>query len=91
VFVHHRRDVAARTYSFHFFMTSCLGLSYITRNPWYALSQRLRKRAEEIFGWMKTGGGLHLVRIAKLVRSQSAMSPRPRGPAQWDGLLPRHK
>ena len=28
-----------------------------TRHRGYALSQRLRKRVEEIFGWMKTVGG----------------------------------
>ncbi len=28
-----------------------------TRHPGYAISQRLRKRVEEIFGWMKTVGG----------------------------------
>ena len=27
-----------------------------TRHPGYALSQRVRKRVEEIFGWMKTVG-----------------------------------
>ena len=27
-----------------------------TRHPGYAISQRLRKRIEEIFGWMKTVG-----------------------------------
>ena len=27
-----------------------------TRHPGYAISQRLRKRGEEIFGWMKTIG-----------------------------------
>jgi hypothetical protein len=29
-----------------------------TRHPGYAVSQRLRKRVEEIFGWMKTVGNL---------------------------------
>ena len=28
-----------------------------TRHPGYAISQRIRKRVEEIFGWMKTVGG----------------------------------
>ena len=27
-----------------------------TRHPGYALSQRVRKRVEEIFGWLKTVG-----------------------------------
>lgn len=29
-----------------------------TRHPGYAISQRIRKRIEEIFGWTKTNGGL---------------------------------
>jgi len=29
-----------------------------TRHPGYEISQRVRKRVEEIFGWMKTVGGL---------------------------------
>jgi hypothetical protein len=33
-----------------------------TRHPGYAVSQRLRKRIEEIFGWMKTVGGLRKLR-----------------------------
>jgi IS5 family transposase len=33
-----------------------------TRHPGYAISQRLRKRIEEIFGWMKTVGGLRKLR-----------------------------
>ena len=28
-----------------------------TRHPGYAISQRVRKRVEEIFGWTKTVGG----------------------------------
>lgn len=33
-----------------------------TRHPGYALSQRIRKRIEEVFGWMKTIGGLRKLR-----------------------------
>ena len=33
-----------------------------TRHAGYALSQRIRKRVEEIFGWMKTVGGLRRTR-----------------------------
>jgi hypothetical protein len=33
-----------------------------TRHPGYAISQRLRKRVEEIFGWMKTVGNLRKTR-----------------------------
>lgn len=33
-----------------------------TRHPGYIVSQRLRKRVEEIFGWMKTVGGFRRTR-----------------------------
>jgi len=33
-----------------------------TRHPGYALSQKKRKRVEEIFGWMKTVGGMRKLR-----------------------------
>jgi IS5 family transposase len=33
-----------------------------TRHPGYAVSQQRRKRAEEIFGWMKTVGGMRKLR-----------------------------
>ena len=33
-----------------------------TRHPGYGVSQRLRKRVEEIFGWMKTVGGFRRTR-----------------------------
>ena len=33
-----------------------------TRHPGYAISQRLRKRVEEIFGWMKTVGNFRKTR-----------------------------
>jgi len=33
-----------------------------TRHPGYAISQRARKRIEEIFGWMRTIGGLRKLR-----------------------------
>jgi len=39
-----------------------------TRHPGYALSQRLRKRVEEIFGWMKTVGNLRKTRHRGLER-----------------------
>ena len=34
-----------------------------TRHPGYALSQRVRKRGEEIFGWLKTVGGMRKTRF----------------------------
>ena len=43
-----------------------------TRHAGYALSQRLRKRVEEIFGWMKTVGGFRRTRYRGLARTQLA-------------------
>ena len=39
-----------------------------TRHPGYAASQRLRKRIEEGFGWIKTTGGLAKTRHRGLDR-----------------------
>jgi transposase len=41
-----------------------------TRHPGYAVSQRLRKRIEEVFGWMKTIGGLRQTRYRGRERVQ---------------------
>lgn len=38
----------------------------------YQVSQRLRKRVEEIFGWMKTVGGLRKTRYRGRARTWSA-------------------
>ena len=40
-----------------------------TRHRGYALSQRLRKRVEETFGWMKTVGGFRRTRYRGLDRT----------------------
>ena len=40
-----------------------------TRHPGYAVSQRTRKRVEEIFGWMKTVGGFRRTRYRGLDRT----------------------
>jgi transposase len=40
-----------------------------TRHPGYAVSQRLRKRVEEIFGWMKTVGGFRKTRFRGIERT----------------------
>jgi IS5 family transposase len=40
-----------------------------TRHPGYALSQRIRKRVEEIFGWMKTVGGFRRSRYRGVERT----------------------
>ena len=39
-----------------------------TRHPGYAVSQRKRKRVEEIFGWIKTVGLMHKTRHRGLAR-----------------------
>ena len=41
----------------------------ITRHAAYAISQRIRKRVEEIFGWMKTVGGFRRTRYRGLDRT----------------------
>jgi transposase len=38
------------------------GRQSATRHPGYAISQQKRKRVEEIFGWMKTVGGMRKLR-----------------------------
>jgi transposase len=43
-----------------------------TRHRGYALSQRIRKRVEEIFGWLKTIGGLRKTRCRGVARTQHA-------------------
>ena len=42
-----------------------------TRSRGYQISSRLRKRVEEIFGWMKTVGGLRRTRYRGIERSQA--------------------
>jgi hypothetical protein len=39
-----------------------------TRHPGYAASQRIRKRVEEAFGWMKTVAGLRKTKLRGLPR-----------------------
>ena len=43
-----------------------------TRHAGYLVSQRLRKRVEEIFGWMKTVGGFERTRYRGLELTQLA-------------------
>jgi IS5 family transposase len=43
-----------------------------TRHRSYSLSQRIRKRVEEIFGWMKTVGGFRKTRSKGAERTQLA-------------------
>jgi len=42
-----------------------------TNSPGYQTSLRIRKRAEEIFGWMKTVGGLRRTRYRGPERTQA--------------------
>ena len=49
-----------------------------TRHPGYALSQKKRKRIEEIFGWLKTVGGLRQTKFRGIARVRMALpSPLP--------------
>ncbi len=41
-----------------------------TATPEYAVSQKVRKRVEEIFGWMKTVGGFRKSRVLGIKRTQ---------------------
>ena len=41
-----------------------------TRHPGYAISQRVRKRVEEIFGWTKTVDGGRKLRYIGVARNQ---------------------
>lgn len=41
-----------------------------TRHPGYAISQRIRKRVEEVFGWSKTVGGGWKLRYVGIPRNQ---------------------
>jgi transposase len=43
-----------------------------TQSDGYAISQRVRKRVEEIFGWMKTVGGFRKTRFRGIERTQFA-------------------
>jgi hypothetical protein len=43
-----------------------------TRRPGYAVSQRFRKRIEEVFGWMKTAGNFRKTRFRGFGANQLA-------------------
>lgn len=47
-----------------------------TRHPGYAISQRIRKRIEEGFGWAKTIGGLAKLKVRGLARADAAFTFR---------------
>ena len=44
-----------------------------TRHAGYAVSQRRRKRVEEVFGWLKTVGGGRKLRYVGQARNRSWM------------------
>lgn len=46
----------------------------ITRHPGYAVSQIIRKRIEEIFGWSKSIGGLAQVKLRGLAKVRAAFT-----------------
>jgi transposase len=43
-----------------------------TRYPGYAISQRIRKRIEEIFGWVKSTGGLYQLKVRGIEKAKTA-------------------
>jgi transposase len=43
-----------------------------TRHPGYAISQRIRKRIEEIFGWVKSIGGLDQLKVRGIEKAKAA-------------------
>ena len=67
-----------------------------TRHPGYAVSQRIRKRIEEAFGWAKTVAGLRKVAPSRPAQGRLAVHPRhgrlqPGPPAEaagGDGVTP---
>jgi hypothetical protein len=60
-----------------------------TRHPGYAVSQRIRKRIEEAFGWPKTVAGLHKMRHRGLpkVDWQFTLAMAAYDPVRWPKLL----
>jgi transposase len=47
-----------------------------TRHPGYEISQRIRKRIEEAFGWAKTIGGVAKLKVRGLARADAAFTFR---------------
>jgi transposase len=46
----------------------------VTRHPGYAISQRCRKRIEEVFGWIKSSAGLAKVKLRGRTRVDAAFT-----------------
>jgi IS5 family transposase len=44
------------------------------RHPGYAISQCCRKRIEEVFGWIKTTGGLAQLKVRGLAKAQAVFT-----------------
>jgi hypothetical protein len=60
-----------------------------TRHPGYAVSQRIRKRIEEVFGWTKTVAGQRKTRFRGLPNVCDGPSPspwRPKAPRSDSGM-----
>ena len=55
-----------------------------TRHGGYAVSQRIRKRIEEAFGWIKTVAGQEKTGSAAVIASDGP-SPSPPPPTIWCG------
>ncbi len=51
----------------------------------YAISQRIRKRVEEIFGWMKTVGGYRKTRYVEASERTRWSGCSPQRPTTWSG------
>jgi transposase len=82
----HRITVGAdKNYDTHNFVTECRGMNITphvacrgwsnmdqrtTRHLGYQVSQRVRKRVEEVFGWVKTVGGGRKLRYIGVARNQ---------------------
>ncbi len=47
-----------------------------TRHPGYAISQRIRKRIEEAFGWAKPIGGIAKLKVRGLAKADAAFTFR---------------
>src|SRR5258706_9342775 len=61
-----------------------------TRHAGYAVSQRKRKRVEEIFGWLKTYGGVRKTRLVRTARValHATAAPPPYNPLPMAKLGP---
>ncbi|MDQ3524697.1 MAG: IS5 family transposase [Chloroflexota bacterium] len=45
-----------------------------TRHPGYAVSQRIRKRIEEVFGWIKAQAGYHKVKVRGRAKAEAVLT-----------------